>query len=141
MTPAERSNPEILNGSRRTRIAKGSGTTIQEVNRLLKQFDQTRKMMKMVKYPIYQLFICGCLIIGLFPQLSGCGSKMREGLPAFLGCYNFMTSWIFIAILLVLIKQSGNDHHPRLSLPQTGTLEIHPESRGAMAGSICRISR
>ena len=48
MTPTERSNPEILNGSRRTRIAKGSGTTIQEVNRLLKQFDQTRKMMKMV---------------------------------------------------------------------------------------------
>lgn len=37
-----------MNGSRRTRIAKGSGTTIQEVNRLLKQFDQTRKMMKMV---------------------------------------------------------------------------------------------
>ena len=48
MTPAERSNPEILNGSRRTRIAKGSGTTIQELNRLLKQFDQTRKMMNMV---------------------------------------------------------------------------------------------
>ena len=48
MTPKERANPEILNGSRRTRIAKGSGTNIQEVNRLLKQFDQTRKMMKMV---------------------------------------------------------------------------------------------
>ena len=48
MTPEERTRPEILNGSRRTRIAKGSGTTIQEVNRLLKQFDQTRKMMKMV---------------------------------------------------------------------------------------------
>ncbi|WP_321437580.1 signal recognition particle protein [uncultured Bacteroides sp.] len=48
MTPAERSNPEIINGSRRTRIANGSGTTIQEVNRLMKQFDQTRKMMKMV---------------------------------------------------------------------------------------------
>lgn len=48
MTPQERSHPEILNNSRRTRIAKGSGTTIQEVNRLLKQFDQTRKMMKMV---------------------------------------------------------------------------------------------
>ncbi|MDY3268658.1 MAG: signal recognition particle protein [Phocaeicola sp.] len=48
MTPQERSHPEILNGSRRTRIAKGSGTNIQEVNRLLKQFDQTRKMMKMV---------------------------------------------------------------------------------------------
>jgi signal recognition particle subunit SRP54 len=48
MTPEERTHPEILNGSRRTRIAKGSGTNIQEVNRLLKQFDQTRKMMKMV---------------------------------------------------------------------------------------------
>ncbi len=48
MTPKERTNPEILNGSRRTRIAKGSGTNIQEVNRLLKQFEQTRKMMKMV---------------------------------------------------------------------------------------------
>ena len=48
MTPKERTNPEIINGSRRTRIAKGSGTNIQEVNRLLKQFDQTRKMMKMV---------------------------------------------------------------------------------------------
>ena len=48
MTPEERTLPEILNGTRRTRIAKGSGTSIQEVNRLLKQFDQTRKMMKMV---------------------------------------------------------------------------------------------
>ena len=48
MTPKERSNPEILNQSRRMRIAKGSGTNIQEVNRLIKQFDQTRKMMKMV---------------------------------------------------------------------------------------------
>lgn len=48
MTPKERTNPEILNSSRRQRIAKGSGTDIQEVNRLIKQFDQTRKMMKMV---------------------------------------------------------------------------------------------
>lgn len=48
MTPKERSNPEILNGSRRDRIAKGSGTSIQEVNKLIKQFDQTRKMMKMM---------------------------------------------------------------------------------------------
>ena len=48
MTPKERTNPEILNNIRRRRIAKGSGTDIQEVNRLLKQFDQTRKMMKMV---------------------------------------------------------------------------------------------
>lgn len=48
MTPKERANPEVLNQSRRMRIAKGSGTSIQEVNRLVKQFDQTRKMMKMV---------------------------------------------------------------------------------------------
>lgn len=48
MTPKERTNPEILNQSRRMRIAKGSGTNIQDVNRLLKQFDQMRKMMKMV---------------------------------------------------------------------------------------------
>ena len=48
MTPYERSHPEAINGSRRQRIAKGSGTNIQEVNRLLKQFEQTRKMMKSV---------------------------------------------------------------------------------------------
>ena len=48
MTPKERTNPDILNNSRRQRIAKGSGTNIQEVNKLIKQFDQTRKMMKMV---------------------------------------------------------------------------------------------
>ena len=48
MTPRERQHPEILNTSRRNRIAKGSGTNIQEVNRLIKQFEQTRKMMKMV---------------------------------------------------------------------------------------------
>ena len=48
MTPKERTNPEILNQSRRQRIAKGSGTNLQEVNRLNKQLDQTRKMMKMV---------------------------------------------------------------------------------------------
>lgn len=48
MTPKERQHPEVLNMSRKTRIAKGSGTTIQEVNRLVKQFDQTRKMMKLV---------------------------------------------------------------------------------------------
>lgn len=48
MTPKERANPSILNGSRRKRIALGSGTDIQEVNRLIKQFDETRKMMKMM---------------------------------------------------------------------------------------------
>lgn len=48
MTPAEREDPALINGSRRKRIAGGSGTNIQEVNRLLKQFSETRKMMKMV---------------------------------------------------------------------------------------------
>ena len=48
MTPKERENPAILNTSRRNRIAKGSGTNIQEVNRLIKQFDQTRQMMRLV---------------------------------------------------------------------------------------------
>lgn len=47
MTPKERKNPSIMNGSRKNRIAKGSGTSIVEVNRLLKQFDQMCKMMKM----------------------------------------------------------------------------------------------
>jgi signal recognition particle subunit SRP54 len=48
MTPEERSNPVVLNGSRRKRIAMGSGTSVQEVNKLLKQFDETRRMMKMM---------------------------------------------------------------------------------------------
>ncbi len=48
MTPSERTHPECLNTSRRMRLAKGSGTNIQEVNKLIKQFDQTRKMMKLV---------------------------------------------------------------------------------------------
>ena len=48
MTPYERANPGIINQSRRARIAAGSGSKIQDVNRLIKQFDQTRKMMKMV---------------------------------------------------------------------------------------------
>lgn len=48
MTPKERENPEIINGARRMRIAKGSGTTVQDVNRLLKQFEESKKMMKML---------------------------------------------------------------------------------------------
>lgn len=47
MTPKERANPQIINGSRRKRIAAGSGSTIQDVNRLLKQFEESRKMMRM----------------------------------------------------------------------------------------------
>jgi signal recognition particle subunit SRP54 len=48
MTPTERENPDVINGSRRKRIAEGSGTNIQEVNRLIKQFDETRKLMKTI---------------------------------------------------------------------------------------------
>jgi signal recognition particle subunit SRP54 len=48
MTPSERTNPGILNGSRKARIAKGSGTNVMEINKLLKQFEETRKMMKMM---------------------------------------------------------------------------------------------
>jgi signal recognition particle subunit SRP54 len=48
MTPQERSEPAILNGSRRLRLAKGSGTSVQEVNNMIKQFDQARRMMKMM---------------------------------------------------------------------------------------------
>lgn len=48
MTPEERGNPDIIDSSRRKRIAKGSGTTIQEVNQFMKQFDQMKKMMKMM---------------------------------------------------------------------------------------------
>ena len=49
MTPEERTNPQILNPSRKQRIANGSGRNIQEVNRLIKQFDDMRKMMRMVQ--------------------------------------------------------------------------------------------
>jgi signal recognition particle subunit SRP54 len=51
MTPKERENPEIINGSRRKRLADGSGTSIQDVNKLLKQFEETRKMMRMMSNP------------------------------------------------------------------------------------------
>jgi signal recognition particle subunit SRP54 len=49
MTPAERRNPKILNGSRRRRIARGSGTSVQEVNQLIKQYQQMNRMMKLLK--------------------------------------------------------------------------------------------
>jgi signal recognition particle subunit SRP54 len=48
MTPLEREKPEIINARRRERIAKGSGTTVADVNKLMKQFEDMRKMMKMV---------------------------------------------------------------------------------------------
>ncbi len=46
MTPKERRHPQLLNGSRKTRIAKGSGTSVEEINRLLRQYGQMRKLMK-----------------------------------------------------------------------------------------------
>jgi signal recognition particle subunit SRP54 len=49
MTPKERQRPDILNGSRRARIARGSGRTVQEVNRLMEQFKQMQKMMKQMR--------------------------------------------------------------------------------------------
>jgi len=63
MTPAERAAPHIINGSRRTRIARGSGTTVQDVNRLLKQYAQLKKLMKGLK------------------QMEGRAGKLRGALP------------------------------------------------------------
>ena len=71
MTPKERTNPEILNQSRRMRIAKGSGTNIQDVNRLLKQFDQMRKMMKMVTG----------MNSGRMMQMAAAMKNMKGGMP------------------------------------------------------------
>ena len=51
MTPREREKPEILNASRKKRIAAGSGTTVEEVNKLIRQFDQTRNLMKQFSDP------------------------------------------------------------------------------------------
>jgi signal recognition particle subunit SRP54 len=71
MTPKERSNPAIINGQRKTRIAKGSGLNIQEVNKLLKQFEDTRKMMKMMSNPKNMM--------GMMNKLKGMG--MGKGFP------------------------------------------------------------
>lgn len=67
MTPKERSNPDILNASRRRRIARGSGTTIQDVNKLMNQFEASRKMMKQMTG-------------GMFKK-GRKGKKMRGGFP------------------------------------------------------------
>ena len=78
MTPKERTNPEILNQSRKTRIAKGSGTNIQEVNRLIKQFDQMRKMMKMFSGNN----------MGNMARMAGMMGKMK-GMPGMSGMPKF----------------------------------------------------
>ena len=51
MTPKERANPDIINGSRRQRIAKGAGVQVSDVNQLIKQFNQSKEMMRMMKNP------------------------------------------------------------------------------------------
>lgn len=68
MTPEERARPEIINNSRKARIAKGSGTNVQEVNKLLKQFGDTKKMMKMMSNPKNMRNMMG--------QLKGMGGGM-----------------------------------------------------------------
>lgn len=69
MSPKERANPSLLNGQRKNRIANGSGTSVQEVNKLLKQFEDTRKMMKMMSNPKNMM--------GMMKQLKG----MKGGMP------------------------------------------------------------
>jgi signal recognition particle subunit SRP54 len=69
MTPAERSNPGLINGQRKNRLAAGSGTSIQEVNKLMKQFEDTKKMMKMMSNPKNMM--------SMMKQMKG----MRGGMP------------------------------------------------------------
>lgn len=69
MTPKERANPGLINGQRKNRIAKGSGTNIQEVNKLLKQFEDTKKMMKMMSNPKNMM--------GMMKQMR----NMKGGMP------------------------------------------------------------
>jgi signal recognition particle subunit SRP54 len=71
MTPKERANPSLINVSRKNRIAKGSGLNVVEVNKLLKQFEDTRKMMKMMSNPKNMM--------GMMSKLKGMG--MGKGLP------------------------------------------------------------
>ena len=73
MTPKERQNPDIINQSRRLRIAKGSGTKIEDVNRLMKQFDQTRKMMRMVSG----------MGSSKMAQMANAMKMMKGGMPKF----------------------------------------------------------
>jgi signal recognition particle subunit SRP54 len=65
MTPKERSNPGLLNTTRKARIAKGSGTSLQDVNKLMKQFEDMRKMMKMMSNPRNMM--------GMMSKLKGMG--------------------------------------------------------------------
>jgi signal recognition particle subunit SRP54 len=81
MTPGERRNDRIINGSRRKRIAKGSGTTVEEVNRLLKQFTEMRKVLAMMS----QGGMKGMPKLPKMPQQGGfaapTGKKRKKGGP------------------------------------------------------------
>lgn len=68
MTPQERANPHLMNGQRKNRIAKGSGTNIQEVNKLMKQFEDTKKMMKLMSNPKNMM--------SMMKQMKGMGGGM-----------------------------------------------------------------
>ncbi len=68
MTPQERANPHLINGQRKNRIAKGSGTNIQEVNKLMKQFEDTKKMMKLMSNPKNMM--------SMMKQMKGMGGGM-----------------------------------------------------------------
>ncbi len=110
MTMKERRNPDLINGSRRARIAKGSGTTVQQVNQLLKQFDQMRKMMQSVMQPGKRMPRMPQLPGGMgrlgglgggLPGLSGLGGLpgMGAGLPGMGGGFAFATlAGVFQAI-------------------------------------------
>ena len=65
MTPEERRNPKIINGSRRARIARGSGTTVQEVNNLLRQYAQMKKMFKQMGKPSFARRLAGMKMPGM----------------------------------------------------------------------------
>jgi signal recognition particle subunit SRP54 len=83
MTPGERSNPKVINGSRRSRIARGSGTTVQEVNAMLQRFDQAKTMMRQVaRGGRPQLGMGGKKSKGRMQAPAKSGKKSRSGNPA-----------------------------------------------------------
>ena len=83
MTPGERANDKIINGSRRKRIAKGSGTSVEEVNRLLKQFNEMRKVLQMMNAGGLQGLMKGMRNPPQMPQgnFGGPGKKRKKGGP------------------------------------------------------------
>ncbi len=83
-------------------------------------------------------FLAGCLVIGLFPQLSPEDATRKQGPFAMLGCYNFMSSWIFVAGLFSLLTHLGMITVRRYLLSGKKTLAFYSESCWIMAGFVCR---